>query len=251
MIEALFPWEDLDISPAEGSEVGFPIVYFVDRSLGSRDKRQSAQKKFLSRSAWQVLPRLQLVDHTSPPTDMVYSIRARHPGLAYFGARDDAAWNGNWSSAVHFEDRSFAIEMAIPWKTLEALGLKRNELKVDFLTRGPQNAMPELAWKNFNSISHRLVLEDSVIQEKPYTVRLHFCEPDDVEPGQRVFDVKLQGEVVLKDLDIVRETGGRNTALVKEFSGIPAAKTIKVEFVSKSRRLTDKNAPVVSAIEVQ
>ena len=44
---------------------------------------------------------------------------------------------------------------------------------------------------------------------RPYTVRLHFLEPDpDVRPADRKFDVVLQGQTVLRDLDIVAETEG-------------------------------------------
>jgi hypothetical protein len=54
-----------------------------------------------------------------------------------------------------------------------------------------------------------------------YTVRLHFAEPEPVQPGQRVFHVELQGRRMLQNLDIVKETGGPNRALIKEFKGLP------------------------------
>ena len=52
--------------------------------------------------------------------------------------------------------------------------------------------------------------------EDSYTVRLYFAEPDNKQPGERVFDVSIQGKMVLKDMDIVKETGGRWKSLVKE-----------------------------------
>ncbi len=55
-----------------------------------------------------------------------------------------------------------------------------------------------------------------------YTVRLHFAEVEDMEPGRRVFDILLQGNRVLDDFDVVREADGRNRAVVKEFRGIEA-----------------------------
>ena len=43
----------------------------------------------------------------------------------------------------------------------------------------------------------------------PYTVRLHFAEPAmETRPGERVFNVSLQGKEVLKDFDVVTEAGG-------------------------------------------
>ena len=60
---------------------------------------------------------------------------------------------------------------------------------------------------SFSLLRHLVVL--SATPTKPgtwrHTVRLHFAEPDDVKPGERVFDVKLQGNVVLRDFDVVRE----------------------------------------------
>ncbi|HEQ60886.1 MAG TPA: hypothetical protein ENN74_04670, partial [Firmicutes bacterium] len=67
-----------------------------------------------------------------------------------------------------------------------------------------------------------------------YTVRLHFAEPEDIETGQRVFDVNLQDNRVLKDFDIVARAGGSNRAVVTEFRGIrpDAERQMKVEFLS-------------------
>jgi len=62
---------------------------------------------------------------------------------------------------------------------------------------------------------------------RKYTVRLHFAEVEDVEPGQRVFAVRLQGEEVLAKFDIARQAG-RGTAVVKEFAGIRATDKLEV-----------------------
>ncbi len=52
-----------------------------------------------------------------------------------------------------------------------------------------------------------------------YRVRLHFAElVKGVEPGQRVFDVRIDGETVLEDFDIVAETGGPFRVTVQEFT---------------------------------
>ncbi|MDD4921955.1 MAG: malectin domain-containing carbohydrate-binding protein [Bacteroidales bacterium] len=55
---------------------------------------------------------------------------------------------------------------------------------------------------------------------KTYTVRLHFAELNEKAQGKRVFDVSINGKKVLTDLDIFKETDGKNKALVKQFSGI-------------------------------
>jgi outer membrane protein assembly factor BamB len=53
-----------------------------------------------------------------------------------------------------------------------------------------------------------------------YTVRLHFCEPQPLQPGQRTFDVRLQGKTVVDRLDIVQAAGGSNRAYVRQFERV-------------------------------
>ncbi len=48
-----------------------------------------------------------------------------------------------------------------------------------------------------------------------YSVRLVFVEPGKSKVGGRVFDVRLQGEGVLKDFDAVKGAGGRMRAVTK------------------------------------
>jgi hypothetical protein len=68
-----------------------------------------------------------------------------------------------------------------------------------------------------------------------YTLRLHFSDPDHDRPGKRVFDVKLQGKTVLENLDIAKETGGRDRALVKELRDVAVTEGLTIEFVGKTR----------------
>jgi outer membrane protein assembly factor BamB len=81
-----------------------------------------------------------------------------------------------------------------------------------------------------------------------YRVRLYFAEPDDVRPGERVFDVQLQGTTVLPALDVVREAGGRLRLLVKEFTGIEVGDDLTIHLVPHSAA---KNpAPILSGVEI-
>jgi outer membrane protein assembly factor BamB len=83
-----------------------------------------------------------------------------------------------------------------------------------------------------------------------YRVRLALCDPDNDKPRRRVFDVKLQGRVVLSGLDIARETGGRDRALFKEFSGIEVTDKLRIDFMSAAKQPTPERAPIVQGIEV-
>jgi len=57
-----------------------------------------------------------------------------------------------------------------------------------------------------------------VRQGQPCTVRLHFAEVK-LEPGQRKFNVEINGRRVLADYDIAAEAG-KGKAVVKDFPAI-------------------------------
>ncbi|HEY8505430.1 MAG TPA: PQQ-binding-like beta-propeller repeat protein [Gemmataceae bacterium] len=80
-----------------------------------------------------------------------------------------------------------------------------------------------------------------------WTVRLHFAEPDALRPGERVFSVALQGEEVLKDFDVVREAGGPNRTLVREFKGVRAGETLELRLTPAAGA---KAAPLLCGLEV-
>lgn len=77
-----------------------------------------------------------------------------------------------------------------------------------------------------------------------YTVRLHFSEPDDVQPGERVFDISLQDRQVATNFDIARQSEGRNIAVVREFRGVLAGANLHLKLIPKTGQ------PVLSGIEV-
>jgi hypothetical protein len=83
-----------------------------------------------------------------------------------------------------------------------------------------------------------------------YRVRLAFADPDNSAPGQRAFDVKLQGQVVLKDFDVVKEAGGRNRAAFKQFSGIRVEDRLVIELAPKTDKPTPAQAPILQAVEI-
>jgi hypothetical protein len=86
-------------------------------------------------------------------------------------------------------------------------------------------------------------------RERSYTVRLHFVEPDNLGPGERVFDVALQGKVVLNEFDIAREAGGSARVIVKEFRGVKVRKELTLTLTPAEG--CTKNAPVLSGVEVR
>jgi outer membrane protein assembly factor BamB len=88
-----------------------------------------------------------------------------------------------------------------------------------------------------------LTLNKNPKEDVSYLVNLTFVEPDALKPGERVFDVLLQGQVVLKDFDIVREAGGPDRGIVKPFQ-ITASKDVRLQFVRH------QSVPLLCGIEV-
>jgi outer membrane protein assembly factor BamB len=81
---------------------------------------------------------------------------------------------------------------------------------------------------------------------RTYTVRLTFVEPDRLTPGQRVFDVNVQGQTLLHDFDISREAGGQWRGVVKEFKGVKVGKDLTVTLTPTG---DGKNGPVLCGVE--
>ncbi|MBI3985866.1 MAG: hypothetical protein HY343_03025, partial [Lentisphaerae bacterium] len=169
----------------------------------------------------------------------------------------DLAWTAPWESAVMAGTNGMTVEMAIPWATLEAAGLNKDQLAVNFMMLDPDIGTEALTYLGIGGYDHcsnftPLSLgKPAAVPQRPFTVRLHFAEPDaDAKPGQRVFDVKLQDQVVLKGLDVVKEAKAPQTALVKEFKGVKAGEALTLEFVPVAQELKPANAPILCALEV-
>jgi hypothetical protein len=76
-------------------------------------------------------------------------------------------------------------------------------------------------------------------------VKLTFAELEGLKPGERVFDVALQGQEALKGFDIAKEAGGAMMGVVKEFKGVKVQKDLVVSLTS----LSPKAGPLLCGIE--
>ncbi|XP_054815610.1 probable leucine-rich repeat receptor-like serine/threonine-protein kinase At3g14840 isoform X2 [Prosopis cineraria] len=94
-----------------------------------------------------------------------------------------------------------------------------------------------------------------------YTVKLHFAEimfTDDKtysSLGRRVFDVYIQGKLVLKDFNIAEEAGGVGKAVIKEFTGIVTGNSLEIRLYWAGKGTTaipykSLYGPLISAISV-
>jgi outer membrane protein assembly factor BamB len=116
------------------------------------------------------------------------------------------------------------------------------------LTGDGLNWVSATGMRGVQSVKIPLAVGKSAATAPPrkFTVRLHFAEPKDVEPGTNVFDVAIQGETVLENFDVVAEAKGQvRTNVVQEISGIAASKEMAIVFTPK------KGQTLICGIEIR
>ena len=69
----------------------------------------------------------------------------------------------------------------------------------------------------------------AIVKASPHTVRLHFCDPSSTSAAERVFSVSLQGQTVIKGLDIVAVAGRSQKTLVLEFPHIAIGNELTID----------------------
>ena len=95
-------------------------------------------------------------------------------------------------------------------------------------------------------------------EDRLYTVRLYFAEPGPAGPGERLFDVAIQGTTYLQGLDVSGVTGsdgsgkpsgasGATGGMVREFHNIPVTHDLVIDLIPTE---TSNYPPVISGIEV-
>ena len=62
------------------------------------------------------------------------------------------------------------------------------------------------------------------VPDGTYTLRLHFAEGFKLAPG-RVFDLTVEGEILLKDFDLSVEAGAFLTAYIRELKDVSGSRT--------------------------
>ena len=181
---------------------------------------------------------------------------AEYDGLSSLPADQDVdpQWDGDWSHGVTADENGFFGEFGIPLKTLRDVGLDPDSLRVNLFSKtdsgayGVRSSIPpgEFGIKRCQEFVPLGLGKPRAAPERSFRIRLHFAELDNVKPSERVFDVKVQGETLLKDVDIVSEAAARNTALIKEVSGVKTSGELMIEFVPKA----PSTFPMISGLEL-
>jgi len=260
LVEALLPWKNFGIEPAAGVELGLQV--FVNDN--DQDKRRPflalwhpgghTERDPFAYQAFRLAAKpgapIEFKRSAKPGGDGLYTAAPPHAfplAVPPLGAKPESkSYEGVWQSAVQVSDAAFAAEVVIPWQTLAELGFAKTKVLLDPRSRGPLARAPQ-AGRGFEPL---LLAPKTWQEERTFTVRLHFAEVADVKRGERVFDVRLQGETALKDFDVVKAARGRNKPVVKEFRGITAARALSIEFVPKVEAPTAASAPILSGVEL-
>jgi len=182
---------------------------------------------------------------------------ARFDGRSVHRIGTDPTWNGSWRHAVRTEPGQWCAEIAIPWKTLRAVGINRGNLSIYLQSDNATGIGPKQVHYRYRPytrlwcFAHRFV---PVAFEPPprlaphgYDLALHFIETDDAAaPGERVFDVVVDGKTVITGVDPVREAGAPNRPLVRRVSGVRLNDQMTLELVPKGKR-----PPILCGIELR
>ncbi len=166
----------------------------------------------------------------------------------------DVKWRGEWQYAVDKQANQWSVEASFPLKTLRDEGIDPAKLHINIMSQNLSRVgaghiyLVNPGRLGFGRCQEYLRVGDKlpVVPQRLYTVRLHFAETEGAQPGERVFGVAIQGKEVLKDLDIAKEAGGQNRALVKVFAGVGVTSELSVSFTQSP----GKAPPLLSGIEL-
>jgi outer membrane protein assembly factor BamB len=166
--------------------------------------------------------------------------------------------NPKTSPSFHHHYPNYGVKFDLRDKVLPGMGYFCSDFK------GVNIAGTDKPWLFTSGCRGMLRCEipliDDTAGQKPgtYTVRLGFKALSQDRLGQRIFDIKLQDDVVSKDFDILaeanepaRQTAGKpDKAVIRQFEGIRVRNVLVLELVPKSADPQDDQAPIINFIEV-
>ncbi len=259
-VEISLPWKTLNIQPKLGQSLAMQLFVNDSDAQGQKYQFQAlwhpAGNPRRDPFAYQVFrltdKRAESLVFVRGKKDRSGTYDAKPPqgfplSLPTLGANPESTqFSAEWTSTVRADSTAMTAKLAIPWATIQKAGLDREHLMLNMTETGPLIMAPVLG-RNFERL---LIIPASLAKSKTVSVRLHFAELTDVQPGQRVFDIKLQNRVVLRDFDVVKQAGGKNRAIVKQFDGIRAAGAVIIQLVPKSPQTGSRSEPILSGVEL-
>ncbi len=165
------------------------------------------------------------------------------------GPSPDVPVRAEYQDAKWFRHDDSAVQGPYNWITASGVvGLREVRVRM-FIQPGKNPSLVDAFDKHIGQIPTwpEAQIKGAFEQARPYTVRLYFAETEPREAGSRVFDVHLQDKRVLENFDIVKETGGINRSVVKEFKGIEVRDDLKVTL---ARAAASESEPLLCGIEI-
>jgi hypothetical protein len=251
--EAVMPWKEFKIEPGQDVEVGFMVLAYDPSQLDPQFKQGNDFRPRILENR-KTLDRLRLAENADTPPDNA-SWRSRHYGydllLLEIPVRERECESSGIVCAAASTGSDMRTELSIPWTTLAGTGMTENELALSIDAPESLAGLFGDAVTKFEATAHSVYAQPKLPPVRRFSVRLYFIEPDAARPGERVFDISMQGTVAARNVDISREAGGPRTALVKEFTGITAGQTLSLELTPRGTALTKNTVPVLNAIEIR
>jgi len=91
-------------------------------------------------------------------------------------------------------------------------------------------------------------LQEQGAEPASYTVKLHLADPSsNPQPGQRRFNVKLQGKTVLENVDLAT---AQTRAVIREFTGVTVTDNLVLELAPTEENAGPEQWPVLNGIEI-
>ncbi|MFN4258491.1 MAG: PQQ-binding-like beta-propeller repeat protein [Gemmataceae bacterium] len=85
-----------------------------------------------------------------------------------------------------------------------------------------------------------------------YSVRLHFADlAENRQAGQRLFDVKVNGQVVRANLDITAARSPEQDTVVLQLDAVRVTRDLDIELIPRQPNPTEEQLPILNAIEVR
>jgi PAS domain-containing protein len=193
----------------------------------------------------------KLVKHLGSGVDLRYFINRRPPiqraGINFGAPGDRKAENGTlWLEWPSNEGPSPEIRLEVSPEKFEVFAHHSSWAICDaprwIVASGLSGVSQITLWLADGTPSRR------PLPERIYKVRLYFIEPEDLEPGDRRFDIKLQEETVIEDFDIVQEAGRPRTAVVKIVEGVSVGDLLQVQLSPAENSRIDE--ALICGIEV-
>ncbi len=84
--------------------------------------------------------------------------------------------------------------------------------------------------------------------EARYRITLHFSEPDGLEAGQRRYDIRINGQMLHRDFDIVSAAGGPHRPTTLVFDDIAIATDLHIELLPSEDSI---HLPLLSGVAIE